>query len=144
LPDNVYIADVRQSSSVYDSGFDIGSESPNPLQVILNSGAGRIDGIVRDSESKPVAGATVVLVPSEARRENREMYHNVISDSAGHFEIRNIAPESYKLFAWQSIAAGAYYNVGLLQAIENRGQSIRVIQDSKITAEIVAIPIDGR
>jgi hypothetical protein len=72
------------------------------------------------------------------------MYHSVISDSAGHFEIRNIAPESYKLFAWQSIAPGAYYNVGLIRAIEDRGQSIRIIPDSKISAEVVAIPIGGR
>jgi hypothetical protein len=144
LPDTLYVADVRQSSSVYDSGFDVGSEPPSPVQVILNSGAARIDGTVRDINSKPLAGSTVILVPPDGRRENRELYHNVISDSNGHFEIRNIAPGSYKLFAWESISPGAYFNSEFIRPIENRGQSINVIQDSKLNAEIIAIPAGFR
>jgi hypothetical protein len=144
LPDTLYLADVRQSSSVYDSGFEVGREPPGPIQVILNSGAARIDGTVRDINSKPLAGSTVILVPPDGSRENRELYHNVISDSNGHFEIRNVAPGSYKLFAWESISPGAYFNSEFIRPIENRGQSISVIQDSIVNAEIFAIPAGFR
>jgi hypothetical protein len=74
LPDDYYLADIRQGGvSVFDSGIDIGSEKPNPVQVALNSGAGTIEGTALDAAGKPQAGAYVVLAPLMARRQKLRM-----------------------------------------------------------------------
>src|SRR5262245_60148133 len=75
LPPDLYLSDVRAGAiSVLDTGFEVGREPLAPLQVALRSGAGTVEGVVRDGTNKPVPNATVVVVPTEARRENRVLY----------------------------------------------------------------------
>ncbi len=143
LPDNFYLADVRQGGvSVFDSGIDIGSEKPNPVQVALNSGAGTIEGTAVDAAGKPLSGAYVVLAPLMARRQNRALYHTATSDVNGKFTIHNIAPGGYQLFSWQqSIPPGAYLNSDFLRKYEDRGRFINVIAKSTSAEQINAGPL---
>jgi hypothetical protein len=138
LPAGLYVSDVRQGPvSVFDSGFDIGGETPAPIQVILNSGTGSIAGSTRDSADRPLAGATVVLVPAAAKRQNRMLYRTTTSDRAGRFTIDGIAPGEYKVFAWESIPAGAYYNAAFLAKHEEDGRSVSVTPSSLTNVTIV-------
>jgi hypothetical protein len=143
LPDDYYLADVRQGGvSVFDSGIDIGSEKPNPVQVGLNSGAGTIEGLALDAAGKPLAGAYVVLAPLMARRQNRALYHTATADANGKFTIHNIAPGGYQLFAWQqSIPSGAYLNSEFLRKYEDRGRFINVIAKTTSAERINAVPL---
>ena len=128
LPADLYLADVRQSGAgVFDSGVEITSEKPNPLQIVLNSGAGTIEGTALDSAGKPLQGAYVVLAPAMARRQNRELFHTATADANGKFSIHNVAPGGYQLFAWQqTIPAGAFYNAGFLRPYEDRSRFVNV------------------
>jgi beta-lactamase regulating signal transducer with metallopeptidase domain len=143
LPDDYYLADIRQGGvSVFDSGIDIGSEKPNPVQVALNSGAGTIEGTALDAAGKPQAGAYVVLAPLMARRQNRALYHTETSDANGKFTIHNIAPGGYQLFAWQqSIPSGAYLNSDFLRKYEDRARFINVIAKTTSGEQINAVPL---
>src|SRR5262249_54862189 len=93
LPPDLYISEVRlAAASVFDKGLDIGKESPGELQVLLRSGAGVVEGIVRDGSGKPVPNATVVVIPPDTRRDNRALYKFATSDAVGKFSVRSIAP----------------------------------------------------
>jgi hypothetical protein len=107
--------------------------------VVLKSGAAVVEGTVQDATGKPVPDATVVLVPPPNRRQNRALFHTAISDSTGKFTIRNIAPESYKLFAWKSIPNGAYYNAGFLSKYEERGRPVAVSEKTTVTEQVTVI-----
>src|SRR5262249_50303837 len=135
-----YLADVVQSASVFDSGFEVGSEPPNAIRVVLKSGSAVVAGTVQNAEGKIVPDATVVLVPPPDRRQNRALYHTATSDSTGHFTIRNIAPGNYKLFEWQTISNGAYYNSGFLAKYEDRGHPIALNEKTPATEQITVIP----
>jgi hypothetical protein len=129
LPADLYVSDVRLSGiSVFDTGFEVGREPLAPLQVSLRSGAGTVEGVVRDGSNRPVSNATVVVVPPDARRENRVLYKSATSDAAGKFTVRGIAPGSYKLFAFEGLAGGEFYNARFLLKYEFRGKSINVTQ----------------
>jgi Carboxypeptidase regulatory-like domain len=141
LPRNLYLTDVRQGpASVLDSGFDIGREQPGPLQVMLRTGAGMIEGVVYDALKKPVAGATVAVVPTIPLRHNRARYQSAISDINGRFIIGNIIPGDYKVFAWDDIPSGAYFNSKFIMRYEDRGHAINVLQSSTTTVELNALP----
>jgi hypothetical protein len=145
LPPELYLADILQGGrSVYDSGFDVTSESLGTFQVALRSGAGAAQGVVEDASGKPVADATVVLVPDPQLRQNRSKYRTAVSDASGHFAIQGIAPGVYKLFAWEEITAGAYLNSRFLEPYESRGKTVTVVPVSAAAATIRVISREGK
>ncbi|HET9131738.1 MAG TPA: carboxypeptidase regulatory-like domain-containing protein, partial [Terriglobia bacterium] len=143
LPSDVYLADVRQGGiSVFDSGITITSETPNPVQVVFNSGGGIIEGTALDASGKPMPNASVVLAPLMMRRQNRALYHTATADANGKFTLKNLAPGAYQLFAWQqSIPAGAYFNAGFLARYEDRSRTINVVAKSTTTEQVTAVPL---
>jgi beta-lactamase regulating signal transducer with metallopeptidase domain len=142
LPNNLYLADVRQSArSVFDSGLEITSQVPDPIEVVLSSGAGTVDGVVQDSAGKPVVGATVVLAPPENRRQNRVLFHQAMTDKTGRFTLHNIAPGNYRLFSWQqALPANTWYNPGFMSRYEASGRPITIAQDGNVTQQLTVIP----
>jgi len=145
LPQDVYVADVLQGGiSIYDSGFDVAGRSPNPIEVLLRSGAASIEGTVQDSSGRPMANAAVVLVPPPMRRQNRALYRSGTTDAGGHFSIRGVAPENYRLFAWQRVPPGAYFNERFLSKYEDRGRAVSIGQASTLNVTINAIPAEAR
>jgi protocatechuate 3,4-dioxygenase beta subunit len=125
LSPSMFVDDVRQNgTSVYDSGFDVGFDSPTPIQIIVKSGTGSIEGV-----AKP--GAIVALTPT-GRRNNHVLYYGVTADPMGAFTIRAVAPGDYKIFAWESIPPGAYLNADFLKKYEDAGSAVTVTPDSKL------------
>src|SRR5262249_25517357 len=140
LPQNLYVSEVRLGPlNVFDSGFEVGREPIAPLQVSLRSGAATVEGVVRDGSNKPVANATIVVIPPDGRRENRALYKTATSDASGKFSVRGIAPGNYKLFAFEGIAGGEFYNARFLSKYESRGKPINVAQGSSTTEALTVI-----
>ena len=141
LPQDMYLADVQQGAqSVFDSGFNVNTRNTNPIEVVLASGAGTVNGVVADGPMKVVPGATVVLVPEARRRSNRALYFQTISDASGRFTLRGVAPGDYKIFAWESIPAFAHVNAAFMAKHEDRGKTVHVNQSGTVTAELTIIP----
>jgi Carboxypeptidase regulatory-like domain len=142
LPKGVYVADVRQGPvSVFDSGFDVGVEPPAPIQVVLASNSGTVQGTVQDAAGKAVPGSTVVLVPVQHRRQNWLLYRTAVVDSSGHYAVHSIAPGDYTLFAWERVSPGAYYSARFLESYEGQGRTIRITPSS--AASQVTVKIAG-
>jgi hypothetical protein len=137
LPKGVYVADVRQGAlSVFDAGFDVGAEPPAPVQVVLASNGGTLQGIAQNSDGKAFPGATVVLIPTQHRRKNWLLYRSAVADSSGRYTLQGIAPGEYTLFAWDHISPGAYYSAHFLTAYEGSGRAVRVNSSSSATAPV--------
>ena len=140
LPPDIYVSDVRQGAiSVFETGLEIGKEAPAAIQVVLRSGAGIVEGVVRDGAGKPVPNATVVVIPPDPRRENRALYKTATSDGTGRFTVRGIAPGSYKIFSWRSAAGGEFYNSRFLSKYEFRGKSVNITQGGTVTESLTVI-----
>ena len=140
LPPDLYLSDVRLGAiSVFDTGLDVGKEQPGALQVFLRSGAGIVEGVVRDGSGKAVPNATVVVVPPDTRRDNRALYKTSTSDATGRFVVRSITPGGYKVFAFQGIAGGEFYNSRFLSKYEFRGKSINIAQGATLTESLTVI-----
>jgi hypothetical protein len=140
LGGDLYVEDMRQGgSSIYDTGFEIRGRNPDPIQVIIKSGAGTLDGTVQDASGKPVIGGTVALVPA-TRRQNDALYSMSRSDSTGAFNIRGIAPGDYKIFAWDVMPPGAHTNAAFLEKYEERAVAVTIASGQKNTTKVTAIP----
>jgi hypothetical protein len=127
LPATAYVADVVQgTTNVYDKPFHVGRERVDPIQVLVKTDGGSIEGIVRDLDKKPFESATVVLVPALNRRQTSSLYKVVASDAQGRFVLNAVPPGPYKVFAWQNVPPGAWQNAEFLAQHEQRGVALTV------------------
>src|SRR4030095_13137331 len=140
LAPSSYVADIRQGpSSIYDTGFVIGTETVNPIQVTVNTNGGSVQGRVLSSDRKPVPRTTVVLVPASNRRSNPALYKMTQTDAEGRFSLVGGGPGSWKLFAWESSSPGAFQNPGFLQKYETRGASVTVNAGTRTDSDLTLI-----
>jgi hypothetical protein len=124
---NSYVAEIRQgAASIFDTGLTVGRETANPIEVVVNTNGGSIEGNVLTADRKTVPRTTVVLVPATNRRQNSALYKFTQTDAQGHFSMTGVAPGSWKVFAWESVKPGAYQNPEFMQKYEARGTSVTV------------------
>jgi hypothetical protein len=140
LPDTAFVSDIRQGElSVFDSGLEI-TGSAEPLRVIVDAAGSTLEGIVRNPQGQPESRVTVVLVPAVERRQNASLYKTRLTNDAGRFEIRGIAPGTYTVFAWKSVPPTAWQNAEFLSSNLDRGHVINIAPASRATLELEAIP----
>jgi hypothetical protein len=128
-PASAYVADIRHAgNSVFDVGITIGAEQPEPLEVAVRTEGLSLVGTVFDPPLlNPISRATVVLVPAaNSRRKNFALYRTTTSLRDGTFSLYGIAPGEYKVFAWESVTAGAWENEDFLRRFEDRGTTVRL------------------
>jgi hypothetical protein len=144
IPDTAFVADIRRGgASVFDTGFTLG-DSQDPLQVVLDPGGIQVDGIVMTADRKPASGATVVLVPPAARRQNPLLYKTTQSNEAGRFTLNGVAPGQYTVFAWESVPPNAWQNAEYLSKYGERGRPLIVDRQSKPEIEAPLITTESQ
>ncbi|HET9129894.1 MAG TPA: carboxypeptidase-like regulatory domain-containing protein, partial [Terriglobia bacterium] len=144
LPANAYIADIRQSGvSVFDDGIIFGKgASQTSIQISLKSDGESIEGTVHKRDSKPAAGATIVIVPISVRQQNPALYRTATADADGRFSLTGISPGEYTVFAWESVLTGAWQNAAFLAKYQSRGQTLRVIPQGHAKVQLEVIPAE--
>ena len=128
LSATAYIADMRQQgTSIYDDGLAIGASAVSPIEVVVNTNGGAVQGTVVGPNQQPfAAGALVALIPPPNRRQNPALYRTAVSGSQGEFKLSAVPPGSYKLFAWETVPHGAYQNPEFMETFEARGIQVTV------------------
>ena len=136
----VFVSDVLfGGTSVIESGFHVDDKPPAPLQVVLNSGTGSIEGTLYNSAQKPVAGLTVVLVPLQHRRMPSR-YQRTASADNGSFAFRAIPPGDYELYAWEEYLPTSEQDEAYLEKYKGKGQRVSVRAQSASMTELHVIP----
>jgi len=130
---------LPSSTSVYDNGLLIGTQTVNVLEVDVRTNGGSVDVTVTGSDQKPAAGKTVVLVPAASRRQNPSLYKVASTDAQGRMSFGNLAPGQYKLFAWESVETDAWVNPDFMANYEQYGLGLSVGSNEKISGQVRAI-----
>ena len=144
LGPNAYVADIRQGgSSVYDTGISVGDRPLGPIEVVVRTNGGGLDGIVAGANKLPAGAATVVLIPVPSRRDNPSLYKTATSDAMGRFSVRGIAPGEYTIFAWTDVPGAAYRNPEFMKKYEGRGASVMVMAGAKLSVSVDLISEDA-
>jgi hypothetical protein len=131
-------------TSVYDSGLNIGDGFPGIIEIFLRTDGGGVEGLVRGTDKMPAGGATVVVVPSAARRGNPSLYRTAESDATGRFTLNGLAPGSYKIFAWDTVPGAPYRHPEFLKKYEEQGVQINVIAGARISSALDLIVVNPR
>jgi hypothetical protein len=138
LPQNMHVRSARLGTEdVLDSNIRIEGMLQDSLEIVLSTNTGTFDAVVSNRNRQPSAAATVVLVPS--RRGRFELYRTATTDASGRASLTNIAPGSYKLFAWQDIEENAWQNTEAMRPFEDRGIAVTINENGKTSQTITVI-----
>jgi hypothetical protein len=111
-----------------------------PLEIVVGTNPGQIEGVAVDGERKPSPHATVVLVPGVNKRHRIDLYRTALTDAAGRFRFQGVAPDDDKVFAWDDVETGAWLDPQFMQIHEERGQPLRIGEGARIAAEVTITP----
>ena len=126
LSAGAYVVDIRSDgASVYGEGIVIAGTTPEPLEVILDSGGGVVEGRVLDSENRPAVFVAAVLVPTEAG-SNPLYYKTAGTDRNGMFRFHGVAPGDYRVLAWKNVPEFAWQNGDFLARFKEYGTATHV------------------
>jgi len=135
VPSGFYLRS-SDASETFEAGITVSrGHSPLTLELVLNPGAGRVDGTV-ESDDQPVPSAAVALVPDGKQRAQSNYYRQAFTDHLGRFVLRNIAPGNYTLFAWEQIDRDAFFDPEFLAQYEDRGKAVHVEEGDHITVKL--------
>jgi 5-hydroxyisourate hydrolase-like protein (transthyretin family) len=136
---NAYVADILQGTqSRLGDGIINVSPGMEPIQLILAPTTARISGSVTFADGKPGLDTTVALVPNSPLRNSPTRYRIARPDDSGAFTLANIAPGSYKLFAWDGVLATAWLNAEFLSRYESDGVPITVEANQEIAGQKIS------
>jgi len=126
-------------ADILDAPFHLAG-TVKPLEIVISTNGGRVEGTVSDDKANPFTGARVVLVPDEAHRKREELYKAVNTDQYGRFSFRGVAPGAYTIYAWESLDGESYMDPDFLKTYADAGKPVRVSESSQITADLKVIP----
>jgi hypothetical protein len=141
MSDGAYVKSMRMGhTDVLDGGLHLNSAPQNPLEITIALDAGSIQGAVVDSRQLPLANRTVVLVPEQRLRHRQDLYRSMATGSAGQFQMKGVAPGNYKLFAWDNVEGGAWFDPEFIRSHEDRGIVVDVRAANNANVQVTVIP----
>jgi hypothetical protein len=112
-----------------------------PLDVTISSKGARIQGMVTNNESTPVAGVWVVAVPEESKRDLRELFKSVTTDQYGRYDLRGLAPGKYSIYSWDGVEREEWEDPDFLKTNGAKGVPIDVIDRDTKSADLQLIEL---
>jgi hypothetical protein len=138
---------VRSANlDVLAAGLEIAGGSPAPLDVVLSPRAGQVTGTVLDPKTqKPAAMMTVVLVPQEKeRRDRQEFYQTANTDFSGQFTFKSVTPGEYRVYAWEEAEYGVWMDPDFMKPLESQGEAVSVPEGGRQAIQVNLIPADSQ
>jgi Carboxypeptidase regulatory-like domain len=143
MPGTFYIKSIRNGNTeVLTSGLDLTQGGGANLDVIIGTNAPTISGVVQNpSTQQPAIAVTVVLIPQEKeRRETSLFYRQSNSDQNGAFTIGRVPPGEYRIYAFEDVESGSWYDADFMKPIESKGTPVSVKEGNPVTIQVTMIP----
>jgi hypothetical protein len=137
--ERVYVKSIRLANvDVLNAGVRLERPPASPLEIVIGTNPGELDGSVSDATQAAAAGVTVVILPDV--RGRIDLFKTTTTDPTGRFHIDRIPPGDYKAFAWEDVNDGAWQEPEFMSANENLGTPIRIAEGTTGTVRLTLIP----
>jgi protocatechuate 3,4-dioxygenase beta subunit len=137
LPAGGYLKSIRLGDTdILNGGLRLEKAPETPVEVVVSLKAATIAGSAVNAGGTPATNVVIALVPDAPRRGRLDLYKNAFTDAAGRFRFTNVAPGSYKVFAWTEAEEGAWQNPQFIERYEETGKALRVEEGANATLEV--------
>jgi hypothetical protein len=134
VPDGLYLKSIQyDGADIVGKPLKYSDPMKGVVEVVLRRGAVSILGTVKDARTQVVSGAQVVLLAVQ-RGRSRDL--TTIADQSGRFSLHNVPPGEYRLYAWDSVDEGAYYDPEFLKTYQDQGQIVRAVEGANQQVDV--------
>jgi hypothetical protein len=132
-PAGTYVKEIRVGERVLSSPqFDAGRSS-GALEITLGTDGGTLTG------SELPEGAVVAAVPGGQLRDWADLVRTANAGADGRFELRDLAPGEYRVFAWEDVEPGAVLDAEFRRRFETGAVAVRIGAGAKVTIRVRAM-----
>ena len=140
VPSGRYVKSIRFGDQDVKNGrLDLTSGAAAPLNIVLGVDGGEVDGTVQSASGAPAPATQVTLAPAEEYEDRTDLFKRAIADSSGNFQIKDVAPGEYKVFAWESDPYGSTESSEFRKPFESRSVAVTVGPKEKQSVQLNAI-----
>jgi hypothetical protein len=125
-------------TDILTEGLTVGDAGRIQLDLVAHVESGQVAGSVVNASGEPATGATVVLVPEAKFRDQSQRFQDAATDQYGHFLLKDVAPGEYKVFAWDDVEEGAWFDPDFLKKCEKFGEAVTVKAKQTDTVKVTA------
>jgi hypothetical protein len=143
-PSNQYVASARQGHrDALTENIIISDDEDAFVEIRMRRGAGKIGGVVRDSQDRIVANAQVALLPHGPMSASRllDLRKTAGARADGSFELLGLRPGTYLLYAWQT-PGNPYRDSQFMKQYEGKGTPVRVEENGHGNVELRVLKED--
>jgi hypothetical protein len=138
---NAYVKSIRLGGAdVLNGGLHLDRQPDAPLEIVIGTTPGALEGVVVNERREPVPNVSVALLPDAAKRARIDLFKSTASDASGRFHVAGIPPGDYVAFAFDGAEEGAWRNPEFVTPYEARGTLIRIGDAAAASVELTALP----
>jgi protocatechuate 3,4-dioxygenase beta subunit len=142
-PEGYYVESIRLGDrEVRDSDIDFSNGADAPLNIVLASGGGTIDGNVQTANGQPSAGTEVTLARSDGYAGRSDLLKRATTDAAGNFHIKDVAPGDYRVYAWEIDLDQSPRSAEFRNLFDGQSAAVTVGPNSKTSVQVNVILAD--
>lgn len=135
-----YVKSIRLGNvDVLNGGLHLNAETTEPLEVVVGTATGVVEGRVVNRDGQPIPNVVVAIVPDRARRARVDLIKSTSSDASGRFRMTGVPPGDYVAFAFDGVDEGEWQNPEFVAAKESGGRPIGVEPTIPVSIELVAL-----
>jgi len=144
----MFVKSVRAGDTdISKSGLDLTNASSDAeLSIVLSSNPATVEGRILNENGEPAGYARVALIPKDAGPDSSAIRRigtrtGDRADVSGHFAFKDLAPGSYRVYAWQQ-TDDDYGEVSpeFFRLNESRSVSLDVAEGERKTVQVTLIP----
>jgi hypothetical protein len=123
-------------SEVARRSFRLDATPSAPIEVVLSTKFGTINGTAVSATQQPLAGVTVVAVPVGTGGS----FGYKVTDAQGRYSLTGLWPGDYRILAFEDIELFSWQNADHMRPYENQGRSIHVDEGATESLQVTVIP----
>jgi hypothetical protein len=136
---NVYTKNITfDANDILNFPWHLTGPTDGSIEIVRRAGLARLTGTATTARNEPAGGAHIVLLP--VARFRSDLYKGVTADRNGRFTMIDIAPGEYRLFAFESLAAGDEFNPDYMRVYEGQGYPIHIVESMANSRDIRTVP----
>lgn len=142
MPKSYYVASVRERErDVLKEGLMVSERTPE-VEVRVRADGGSMEGRVADSRLRPAPDAVIALIPQsllQDRTDRHNTYRVEHSSATGVFELRDVIPGEYLVYAWSDLPEGAVMDPWFMEKYKGKGRPVRVEPGSRLKMDLTIL-----